>query len=350
LIDNVLIIRHITEEGYMRAVGPATIACIALLAAAYWRWSSDNDTSSSSLSIDPTSQCLATEGNDVDPLSCGLVMFEPVAPRVLDDGAPIEGTLREEPASRSPPSGLTAVEPGVTVMKPPPSTQLTVGRVVGDGRFMLVERMATYARKPQPQPKPSQMNDMTLVPLATSPSTETSLSSTRLSIDVLKDVVHSQYPLMIPDAYHHTVPPEIISIVSPPFTPPRPTKLNNDDEDHEYELKDRVGSGAFGELWKAVRYDVDAIHNNDSHEHGHSSWSNSQHHHFTYQSSSWYRATPTWYVLKRLFVEKGDRVRLSGLREIHFGLKLQNQPHISNHSAYLDLAFCVNTMLWNVGV
>ncbi len=40
------------------------------------------------------------------------------------------------------------------------------------------------------------------------------------------------------------------------------------------------------------------------------------------------RAAPELYVLKRLFVEKGERVRMSGLREIHFGLKLQGQAHI----------------------
>ena len=39
------------------------------------------------------------------------------------------------------------------------------------------------------------------------------------------------------------------------------------------------------------------------------------------------------YILKRVFVEKGEHVRLSGLREIHFGIKLQNKPHVGTCSS-----------------
>ena len=71
--------------------------------------------------------------------------------------------------------------------------------------------------------------------------------------------------------------------------------------DHgEWELRDRVGRGHFGELWRAHRLNAHGAHDSDRS-----------------------------YVLKRLFVEKGYRTRLSGVREVHFGLKIAALPAAS---------------------
>ena len=64
---------------------------------------------------------------------------------------------------------------------------------------------------------------------------------------------------------------------------------------HGYVMEDSVGGGAYGEVWRA----------HVSHEEGGG--------HF---------------VLKRLFVERGEAVRLSGLREVHFGRALLGAPHV----------------------
>jgi len=62
-----------------------------------------------------------------------------------------------------------------------------------------------------------------------------------------------------------------------------------------YERRESVGVGAFGEVWRARGLGADG------------------------------RAAS--FVLKRVFVERGESVRLSGLREVHFGLRLAGVPH-----------------------
>eukprot|EP00922_Rhytidocystis_sp_ex-Travisia-forbesii_P023730 GHVS01034798.1.p1 GENE.GHVS01034798.1~~GHVS01034798.1.p1 ORF type:complete len:904 (+),score=175.45 GHVS01034798.1:78-2789(+) len=56
-----------------------------------------------------------------------------------------------------------------------------------------------------------------------------------------------------------------------------------------------LGKGAFGEVWRALC--LDRVH-----------------------------CAHTEVVLKRMFVDKGERVRLSGMREVYFGKLLQSQP------------------------
>lgn len=73
--------------------------------------------------------------------------------------------------------------------------------------------------------------------------------------------------------------------------------------DHEYELRDRIGRGHFGELWRAHRVDI----------HGQDTGGDLDHR----------------YILKRLFVEKGFPTRLSGRREVHFGMKLAGVPGVA---------------------
>jgi len=66
-------------------------------------------------------------------------------------------------------------------------------------------------------------------------------------------------------------------------------------ETWKYRFGDRLGRGAFGEVWRAVALD----------------------------------GSMREVVLKRLFVERGGDVRLSGEREIYFGTLLQHKPHIA---------------------
>ena len=113
--------------------------------------------------------------------------------------------------------------------------------------------------------------------------------------------------------------------------------------DHEYELRDRVGRGHFGEVWRARRIDSDET----------SAASGSG-------SSSGFGSEPATYVLKRLFVERGYRTRLSGLREIHFGLKVRaaagggstgssgGDPSIARHVSRLVEFFEEGGALWLV--
>eukprot|EP00922_Rhytidocystis_sp_ex-Travisia-forbesii_P023731 GHVS01034799.1.p1 GENE.GHVS01034799.1~~GHVS01034799.1.p1 ORF type:complete len:874 (+),score=159.04 GHVS01034799.1:78-2699(+) len=56
-----------------------------------------------------------------------------------------------------------------------------------------------------------------------------------------------------------------------------------------------LGKGAFGEVWRALCLDK-------------------------------FHCAHTEVVLKRMFVDKGERVRLSGMREVYFGKLLQSQP------------------------
>jgi len=62
---------------------------------------------------------------------------------------------------------------------------------------------------------------------------------------------------------------------------------------HGYRMRETVGVGGYGEVWSAKKAEGGGEE----------------------------------YVLKRLFVERGNAVRLSGLREIHFGVRLAGVPH-----------------------
>jgi hypothetical protein len=73
-------------------------------------------------------------------------------------------------------------------------------------------------------------------------------------------------------------------------------------EDTDYELKDHVGRGGFGEVWMATRH-----------------------------------GTSDLFVIKRLLVEKGEYVRMSGYREIEFSQQLLHAPrHIARFVEYME--------------
>ena len=73
--------------------------------------------------------------------------------------------------------------------------------------------------------------------------------------------------------------------------------------DFDYELRERVGRGHFGEIWTARRQKDD--------------------------SNNVYADDNEIFVLKRLFVERGRRVRESGLREVHFGSRLNGADYVT---------------------
>eukprot|EP00941_MAST-03F_sp_MAST-3F-sp1_P004327 g4327.t1 len=49
-----------------------------------------------------------------------------------------------------------------------------------------------------------------------------------------------------------------------------------------------------------------------------------------------YRKMEESFILKRMFVERGESVRLAGLREAHFGQKLRGLPHIARFVEYFE--------------
>eukprot|EP00128_Syssomonas_multiformis_P006209 Colp12_sorted_trinity150504_noHs@9252 len=84
-----------------------------------------------------------------------------------------------------------------------------------------------------------------------------------------------------------------------------------------YSFQEKFAKGGYGEVWRAVRkFDV---------------------------------PPKQTYILKRLFVEKGEHVRTSGLREIHFNVLLQDTPHIARFVEYFEVEHAQHsTELWLV--
>lgn len=69
----------------------------------------------------------------------------------------------------------------------------------------------------------------------------------------------------------------------------------------EYVLKNKFGRGGFGEVWLAVR-----------------------------------TGTSELFVIKRLLVEKGEHIKQSGFREIHFGYLLRHQSHVARYVEFYE--------------
>ena len=97
----------------------------------------------------------------------------------------------------------------------------------------------------------------------------------------------------------------------------------------EYELQSQVGRGGYGELWKARRLRQQAEAGRETEAADEAAASSGS----------------ELFVLKRLLLEKGEDVRLSGVREMHFGSLLRlASAHIAR---FLD-AFELDGELWLV--
>jgi len=93
----------------------------------------------------------------------------------------------------------------------------------------------------------------------------------------------------------------------------------------DYTLHSRIGRGGYGELWKARKLPTPSTTSTTAEEDtasDNSDGDSDQQH---------------YYILKRLLIEKGEHVRSSGRREIHFGQLLTTQPHIARFIEWFEL-------------
>ena len=110
---------------------------------------------------------------------------------------------------------------------------------------------------------------------------------------------------------HPSLALALADVAAPPATS-TPSSLSQStppQASFDYHLHSKVGRGAYGELWKAVKLPAHAS------AHG----------------------PPETFVLKRLLVEKGEAVRASGWREVHFGQRLQWQAHVARFVECFEL-------------
>eukprot|EP00918_Siedleckia_nematoides_P015091 GHVU01032715.1.p1 GENE.GHVU01032715.1~~GHVU01032715.1.p1 ORF type:complete len:506 (-),score=49.45 GHVU01032715.1:318-1835(-) len=88
------------------------------------------------------------------------------------------------------------------------------------------------------------------------------------------------------------------------------------DRKEKYGFYSRLSKGAYGEVWRALSFALPESHNR--------------------------------VVLKRLFVEKGHLVRMSGLREVHYGCMLKDNPYVARLVEFFEECEHPNPDLWLV--
>ena len=89
----------------------------------------------------------------------------------------------------------------------------------------------------------------------------------------------------------------------------------------KYRLNERFGQGSCGEVWRAHL----TTSGTSSHEESGGGDKDS------------HGQVPKMYILKRIFVERGEHVRLSGLREVFFGLRLRGKTHVARFVEYFEI-------------
>lgn len=166
------------------------------------------------------------------------------------------------------------------------SSELLPGTVVGQGRYVLAEKLCEVCRLPESTSQPQHL----ALPL---PSQRLLLDDGQwqgqvipyegLAAAIASDLPHPQIRLQFLPAVHEYAVSHL-----------QRHQLYHD-ATFRYNFGQRLGKGSFGEAWRAVTLD----------------------------------GSMKEVVLKRLFVEKGEHVRRSGEREIYFGSILQHRHHIA---------------------
>lgn len=168
---------------------------------------------------------------------------------------------------------------------------LAPGQIVGQGRYVLAEKLCDVVRRPGTW----RHGHQSLLPapgerlLIGGPS---ALGGQLVPYEGLAQAIAKELPqLPLPESSALRFLPGVhdysVSYL-------RRDPLYEEDT-WNYRFGQRLGKGAFGEAWRAVTLD----------------------------------GSMREVVLKRLFVEQGEHVRLSGEREIYFGTMLQNKPHVT---------------------
>ena len=268
----------------------------------------------------------------------------------------------------SPSSASTSLAPTIASAPPVPYLLplLAVGDVVGavptaatqrGSRFQLVEYVQSI-----PAPRSSSASDAAtgLLPssVTTSPSDGKTLSfaptllsqsltqqpstsashalvSTRdeLSLRQFERLVSLPYLSLAPsylDADDTLLQSALSSTVAasvPSVTATSTASSSSSSASFDYTLHSRIGRGGYGELWKARKLPANSAtaagEQSDDTDTDSDSDSESE--------------SEEYYILKRLLIEKGEHVRVSGLREIHFGQLLSDQPHIARFLEWFEL-------------
>ena len=106
----------------------------------------------------------------------------------------------------------------------------------------------------------------------------------------------------------------------PATTATQPSSSSSSSTSFDYTLHSRIGRGGYGELWKARKLPASTATDN-----------------FDAAGSDEGEESERYYILKRLLIEKGEHVRASGLREIHFGQLLSDEPHIARFVEWFEV-------------
>ncbi|CAE8631033.1 unnamed protein product [Polarella glacialis] len=172
-----------------------------------------------------------------------------------------------------------------------PPGELQPGTVVGQGRFVLAEKLCEVCHRPGQDSASAMQRHQAQLP---SPSADPLMLGDEFcpgqlvpyaglarAIAAELSQLPSEEPSFLPSVYDYSVS----------FMRQDPVHQ----EAWRYRFGQRLGRGSFGEAWRAMTLD----------------------------------GSMREVVLKRLFVERGEHVRRSGEREIYFGTILQNRPHIA---------------------
>ena len=197
-------------------------------------------------------------------------------------------------------------------------------------RFQLVEYLHSI---PAPHPSSASTTTVGLLPSSSTTllsqhhraqqlpsSSSQALVSTRdsLSLRQFEWLVSLPYLSLAPSHLDadDTVLQSALSSTVTTSVPSASSTASSHSESFDYTLHSRIGRGGYGELWKARKLPSTTASEEDS----------------TTNSND-----EEYYILKRLLMEKGEHVRASGLREIHFGQLLSDQPHIARFIEWFEV-------------